>query len=141
MDSSFKDFSTKNPKCTQWICYQQPMSSHLIHMPSFYNNKINFRRLIHELKTTPIHSMQSSLSKLATPTSNPMTPNQTFRSQHQQRLLSQSKKRESRSNDNCILTLNTCFERLNQSLDIVIEKAKSLFYDSEYKECMDILEK
>lgn len=86
--------------------------------------------------------MQSSLLKLATPTSNPMTPNHTFRSQQQfQRTLNLSKKRESRSSEHNIMTLNTCYDRLEQSLDILNEKAKTLFYNCEYKECMDILEK
>lgn len=85
--------------------------------------------------------MQSSLSKLTTPTSNPITPNQTFKpSQQQHRTINQNINRESNSSDKCLIPLNTCFERLDTSMDIVIEKAESLFYNSEYKKSMNILE-
>lgn len=73
------------------------------------------------------------LSKHITPqalTGVSLTPTHTFKTEQNRRNTSVS----------CWLSVQVGLDRLDQSIDIVTEKAGNLFYNSEYKSCIKVLD-
>lgn len=50
-----------------------------------------------------------------------------------------NRKRDIALSDTAV-SLNLCFDRLSHSVDVLVEKAETLFYSSEYRKCNDLLD-
>lgn len=86
-----------------------------------------------------MYSLQSSLSKHTTPTNPQLTP-VAFKSQTGDR----KKRNASNATTNAVRTwipIQVGCDRLDQSIDIITEKAEALFYNNDYKKCIKVLDK
>lgn len=90
-------------------------------------------RIYNELKTTPNFSVHTSLSKHGTPSMSdvPITVKQN-NEKNRNRDLALSKTAQ---------PLSLSLERLNQSIDLRVDHIETLFYNSEYKKCLNLLDK
>lgn len=84
-------------------------------------------------------SLPSSLSKHTTPTNPQLTP-VAFKSQTGDR----KKRNALNTTANAVRTwipIQVSCDRLDQSIDIITEKAEALFYSNDYKKCIKVLDK
>lgn len=104
-------------------------------------NSIEFSdsRYLNDLKSTPIFSLQSSLSKHANTSSAQVTPVQVSKTTINTRKRNAANTPPVTTNQTLIPVQIVC-SRLDQSVDMITAKAESLFYNNEYKNCSQVLE-
>lgn len=100
------------------------------------------------MKSTPIYSIQANLSKHTTPINTfsaaapHLTPLHTFKPQFSSNENVHRKRVSMNTNttSKAWMSFQIGSMRLDQSIDIITEKAASLFYNSEYKKAINVLD-